>query len=60
MNKIRISLSILAIPFGIFMIMYGEMDDSPGGQALGLVAVIAGIVGLIKSHKKLNQGDNDR
>ena len=52
MNKNRILYSIPAILFGIFMFVYGGIDDSPGGQLLGLLAVIAGIVGVIKSKKK--------
>ena len=52
MNKGRILYSILAILFGTFIFVYGEIDDSPGGQLLGLLAVIAGIVGMIKSKKK--------
>ncbi len=59
MNKKRIIYSILAIlfgilaiSFGIFLVIYGEIDDSPGGQLLGLIAVIIGIVGIIKSKKK--------
>ena len=59
MNKSRIIYSILAvlfgilaIAFGIFMVVYGELDDSPGGQMLGLVAVIIGIVGIIKNRNK--------
>ncbi|MFH1392966.1 MAG: hypothetical protein ABIG73_01095 [Patescibacteria group bacterium] len=52
MNKSRIIYSILAILFGVFMFVYGEIDDSPGGQLLGLIAVIIGIVGVIKSKKK--------
>lgn len=48
----RIILFNLAILFGVFMFVYGGYDDSPGGQGLGLVAVIAGIVGIIKSKKK--------
>jgi len=55
MNKnriMRILCSILAILFGAFMFVYGEYDDSPGGQLLGFLAVIAGIVGIIKSKKK--------
>ena len=49
MNMIKILLFILAILFGAFLFIYGEYDDSPGGQLLGLLAVIAGIVGIIKS-----------
>jgi hypothetical protein len=43
---------ILAITFGVFMIVYGEMDDSPGGQFLGLLAIIVGIASVVKSRKK--------
>ncbi len=59
MNKSRIIYSILAIlfgilaiAFGIFMFVYGEIDDSPGGQLLGLIVVIVGITGIIKSKKQ--------
>jgi hypothetical protein len=55
MNKnriMRILCSILAILFGAFLFVYGEFDDSPGGQLLGLLVVIAGIVGVVKSRKK--------
>lgn len=51
MNKIRILYSVLAISFGAFLFVYGEFDDSPGGQLLGLLAVILGIIGVIKSRK---------
>ncbi len=34
------------------MFVYGGMDDSPGGQLLGLLAVIIGIIGLIRNKKK--------
>jgi len=52
MSKSRIIYSILAILIGVFMFVYGGIDDSPGGQMLGLLAIIFGIVGLIKSKKK--------
>ena len=52
MKKSRIPYFVFAILFGIFMFVYGEYDDSPGGQLIGLLAVIIGIVGLIKSKKK--------
>jgi len=48
----RITLSILVILFGGFMIVFGGIDDSPGGQLLGLLAVIFGMVYLLKSRKK--------
>ena len=52
MNIGRIIYSTLAILFGIFLFIYGEYDDSPGGQLLGLLIFVAGIVGVIKSKKK--------
>jgi len=52
MNKIKLSGFVLALLFGAFMVVYGGIDDSPGGQLLGLLAVIAGIVGVIRGMKK--------
>lgn len=54
MNKGRILYSIFAILFGTFMFVYGEIDDSPGGQLFGLLVAIAGIVGMIKGKKKIS------
>lgn len=34
------------------MSVYGELDDSPGGQLLGLVAIIMGVIGIIKGRRK--------
>lgn len=51
MKILKILLFILAISFGIFMVVYGEMDDSPGGQMLGLVMAIIGIIGIIRNRK---------
>lgn len=45
------ALSVLAISFGIFIFVYGEYDDSPGGQLLGVLAVVGGIVGIINKRK---------
>jgi len=53
MNKIRLLYSIPAVLFGLFMFIYGEIDDSPGGQLLGLIVVIIGIIGVIKSKRKI-------
>jgi len=54
MNKLRIAYSIFAILFGAFMFVYGEYDDSPGGQLLGLLMFVAGIVGIVKSKKRIS------
>jgi hypothetical protein len=34
------------------MFVYGEFDDSPGGQLIGLIAFIIGVIGLIMNIKK--------
>jgi len=44
--------SILAIPLGIFLVVFGGYDDSPGAQGLGLLIAIAGIVGIVRSRRK--------
>jgi drug/metabolite transporter (DMT)-like permease len=55
MNWIKASAFSLLAVFGVFLVVYGGYDDSPGGQLLGLAAVIGGIVGVYKSaRKKLN------
>ena len=57
MNKNRILYFIIAILIGGFMFVYGEIDDSPGGQLLGLLVAIIGIVGVIKNKKKASDSD---
>lgn len=52
MNKTKILFSVLAILFGAFMFVYGEFDDSPGGQLLGLVLVAAGVWGVVRIWKR--------
>lgn len=52
MNKRKLLYFILAILFGAFLIVFGGIDDSPGAQLLGLLIIIAGIVGVIKNKKK--------
>jgi len=46
---------ILAILLGVFFIIFGEFDDSPGLQGLGLILIIATVVIVIRSKKKNNQ-----
>jgi hypothetical protein len=50
-KKIKIAFFILAILFGIFIFIYGGYDDSPGAQGIGVLAVIGGIIGIIKNKK---------
>jgi hypothetical protein len=52
MNKFKILYYIVVILLGAAMFVYGGYDDSPGGQLLGAVAVIIGIVGIVRNRKK--------
>ncbi len=52
MNKIKIIFSILTILLGLFLIVFGGYDDSPGAQGLGLLLIIITIVIVIKGKKK--------
>lgn len=50
-KKIKLAISIILIMLGVPFFVYGGYDDSPGAQGLGALAVIAGIVGVIKIRK---------
>ena len=50
-KKLAIISFILNIFLGAFMFVYGEADDSPGGQLIGFLTVVVGVVGIIKSRR---------
>jgi len=52
MKKVAVAISVFAVLFGAFLFVYGGYDDSPGGQLLGLLLVIGGVVGAIRSRRK--------
>lgn len=52
MDKKKLVLSVLAIPFGVFMIVFGGMDDSPGAQGIGVIAIIIGALIAINARKR--------
>lgn len=51
----KIAFSIFAIALGIFIFIYGGFDDSPGAQAIGLLAAAVGIAGFIKRARANNK-----
>lgn len=55
MNWIKKTSFFLAILFGMFMVVFGGYDDSPGAQLLGLIVAIVGIVGLIRNWRKKSE-----
>ncbi|MEK7511172.1 MAG: hypothetical protein AAB582_02970 [Patescibacteria group bacterium] len=52
MKIIWIVLSLLGMALGVSLFIYGGYDDSPGAQLLGLLVVIAGVVGIVRNRKK--------
>ncbi len=55
MNKILYwTIKILIISAGAFLIVFGERDDSPGAQGLGLLLVIASVASVVVGRKKLS------
>jgi len=50
-TKLKILSFALAILLGAFLFIFGGYDDSPGGQLIGLVLVIIGIAGLVRTRK---------
>jgi len=47
----KIILFSLLIPLGMLLFVYAEVDDSPGGQLIGVLVVVGGIYGIVKSRR---------
>ena len=47
-----IFFSLVAIVLGCALFVYAEIDDSPGGQLIGMVVVIGSVLNLIKKNKR--------
>jgi len=43
---------VLAVLFGVFLILFGGYDDSPGAQGLGLILIIVTVIVVIRGRKK--------
>lgn len=43
---------VLAILLGVFFIVFGGYDDSPGLQGIGLILIIATVVIVIRGRNK--------
>ncbi|MDP3881047.1 MAG: hypothetical protein Q8Q32_02620 [bacterium] len=55
MNKFKVLGFALAIFIGGFLFVYGEYDDSPGAQLLGLLIVVSSIITLIRNKKRASK-----
>lgn len=47
--------ALVAFIVGATLFVYAEIDDSPGGQLIGVVVALTGIVAVIKGRKKDTQ-----
>jgi hypothetical protein len=54
MTRLKIVVFMFAIFFGSFMFVFGEYDDSPGAQLLGVILTIFGVVKIMKSKNKID------
>ncbi len=52
MKTIKILGFIILIAFGIFMVIFGGYDDSPGAQGLGVLMTVGGLWSVIRVWKK--------
>jgi hypothetical protein len=48
---------ILIIFIGPVMFIYAGYDDSPGGQLIGVIVSIIGIIGIIRTKRKVSHLD---
>lgn len=54
MEKRKILYAVLMTLVGASLFVYGGIDDSPGGQLIGLVLVVVGVVGVVKNKKNIS------
>lgn len=52
MIQASLALFALIMVSGAFLVGYGGYDDSPGAQLLGVLAIIAGIAGIIRRYRR--------
>ena len=52
MKKLKIFLFVVTIITGGYLIVLGEIDDSPGGMFLGFMMISVGIITLIRHKSK--------
>jgi len=46
---------IITVVAGAFLIMFAGVDDSPGGQLIGLIVVAGAIIGVVRGIKSLKK-----
>ncbi|MFA6392212.1 MAG: hypothetical protein WCW66_05730 [Patescibacteria group bacterium] len=52
---IKIISFIILIILGVAIFIYGGYDDSPGAQLIGFIAVVTGVIFIIKRKNKSSE-----
>ncbi len=52
MKYLVVPLVLLVVALGVFFIVYGELDDSPGGQLIGAAMVLGAVVYGVRSARR--------
>ena len=52
MIAIRYVLAVLAVALGVAAVVYGEADDSPGLQGLGVLLVIGAVAFAVRAARR--------
>lgn len=52
MKIVKIIGFLVLVVLGVGMVVYGEQDDSPGAQGLGVLMAVGGVVGVVKTAQK--------
>lgn len=50
-KTIKTIVFLALIILGVSLIVFGEGDDSPGAQGLGLLVAVGGVVGVVRTIK---------
>lgn len=51
MKLLKLLVYIIAVVIGLLMFIYAGVDDSPGGQLIGVVVVLTSIIFLLRERK---------
>jgi hypothetical protein len=55
-KSLRILRSTLLISIGIFAMVFGEFDDSPGLQGLGMILILMVLYRDVRGYRERNRG----
>lgn len=52
MRYLAVLLAVLGVALGVFFVVYGEQDDSPGGQLIGVAIAVGALVYGVRSLRR--------